>query len=127
KSWPYLVAAAVIDSPGRAVPAVLVLARPFDEGVARELAARSAGPLVLSAGRTTLLAVGEGKEQLQLIAERGEGAQLFAQDGHWAAASQELAPGLALWTMSTASGHAADDTSATLVATLVLWPLCGAA
>src|SRR4051794_22791146 len=37
KGWPYAAAAVPVDLPGRTIPAVLVLARPIDEGAMRKL------------------------------------------------------------------------------------------
>jgi len=118
KAWPYLAAAAVIDAPGKAVAPVLVLARPFDESVARELSERVRGSLLLSDGKSTLLASGESKETLRNVVERGE---WVGEDGTWAVAREELMPGLTLWTLADAKAHAADEARDALVTKAVLW------
>ncbi len=123
-NWPYLAAAAVVDSPGRAANAVLVLARPLDEAIAKELATRAGGPLVLHDGHSTLVAVGEGKELLQAAADRGAASPLVAPDGSWAVATQELVPGLTLWVMAS-PGHA-DEVRDSLATKVVLWGLIAA-
>jgi hypothetical protein len=128
KNWPYLVATAVIDSPGKPEPAVLVLARPLDEGIARELSSRAGGAVLLRDGRAALLAVGEGKERLLALSERGDrGGPLVSDDGLFAASRQELVPGLSLWALASVAGHAAVEVGDGLASKAVLWVLLVAA
>ncbi len=130
KKWPYAAGAALIDVPGRAVPAVLFLAQAVDQAFAQDLARKSGGAVLVSDGKTALLAAGEEREQANLktvigretgvgsetVVGRETQAQVEAADGTWAAAATPLLPGLTLWTYAGVGAQADeyrhDETSA---------------
>jgi hypothetical protein len=115
KKWPYAAGAAVIDVPGRAVPAVIFLAQAVDQKFAADLAARASGAVVVSDGRSALLAAGKEAEQSFLKTAVGmEQAEIVeGEDGTWAAASSPLLPGVTLWTYASlgmqADGYRRDE------------------
>ena len=122
KKWPYAAGAAVIDVPGRAVPAVIFLAQAVDQAFAQDLAQKSGGAVLVSDGKTALLSAGSEPEQRSLKTVLDRGSQAVAQDtwlvsggdsavgtdGTWAASSTVLLPGLTLWTYAGV-GAAADE------------------
>ena len=118
KKWPYAAGAAVIDVPGRAVPAVVFLAQAVDEAFAQDLAQKSGGAVLISDGKTALLAAGNEAEQANLKTALGREAQgvIEGADGAWAAAATTLLPGLTLWTYAGVGAQAGeyrrDETSA---------------
>ena len=126
-NWPYLASAAVIDIPGRAVMPVLVLGRPLDESIAKDLAARAGGAVALTDGKAVLLAAGEGREELRGVAEKVDAAPLVAEDGAWAADRTELLPGLFLWTRTSSAKNAAEETAEAFTIKVVLWAMIAAA
>ena len=127
-NWPYLGSAAVIDVPGRtsALP-VLVLARPLDEAIAKELATRAGGAVALGDGKTALLAAGEGKDELKGLVDKGGSPPLVADDGSWAVDRVELMPGLFLWTRAAAGKNAAEENGEAFTIKVVLWAMIAAA
>ena len=110
KKWPYAAGAAVIDVPGRAVPAVIFLAQAVDQTFAQDLAAKSGGAVMISDGKTPLLTAGSDADVANLKSAVGrEGNEVVeADDGSWAAASTPLLPGLTMWTYAGV-GAQADD------------------
>jgi hypothetical protein len=135
KGWPYAAAAAGVELPGRAIPAVLVLAKPIDAAAVRKLAEKARGGVLLSDGTRAVIEAGPEPEREQLRAAVGSetrGPIYESKDGTWAAAASPLVPGLWLWTFASgaAAAHEAENAAtgytvgiwvaACLVATLVL-------
>jgi len=127
-NWPYLGSAAVIDVPGRttALP-VLLLARPLDEAIAKELATRAGGAVALGDGKTALLAAGEGKDELKTLVDKGGNPPLVAADGSWAVDRALLMPGLFLWTRAATGKNAAEENGEAFTIKVVLWAMIAAA
>ncbi len=71
KGWPYAAAAALVDLPGKSVPAVLLLARPIEEGAIRKLADKARGAVLLSDGSRAVLEAGPEPERELLHAAIG--------------------------------------------------------
>ena len=118
KRWPYAAGAAVIDVPGRALPAVIFLGQAVDQAFAQDLARKSGGAVLVSDGKTALLSAGDEGEQANLKTVLGREANglVEAADGTWAAAATTLLPGLNLWTYAGVGAQADeyrhDETSA---------------
>ena len=110
KKWPYAAGAAVIDVPGRAMPAVIFLAEPVDQAFAQDLAQKSGGAVLVSDGKTAMLSAGNEAEQANLksVLGRETQAQAFGDDGTWAATATPLLPGLTLWTYAGVGGQAGE-------------------
>jgi serine/threonine protein kinase len=110
KKWPYAAGAAVIDLPGRAVPAVIFLAQAVDQAFAQDLAAKSGGAVLVSDGKAALLSAGGEQDEANLRSVLGhEGQPVFeSEDGTWAAMPTPLVQGLTLWT-SAGVGAQADE------------------
>jgi hypothetical protein len=128
KGWPYAAAAAAVDLPGRAIPAVLVLAKPIDEGAVRKLAERARGAVLLSDGSRALLEAGADGERDLLrttVGAEATGPLYQARDGSWAAAVNPLAPGLWLWTFASGAAAAHDAEGSATVTTAVIWSVAG--
>ncbi len=104
KGWPYAAAAALVDLPGKSVPAVLLLARPIEEGALRKLAEKARGAVLLSDGTRAVLEAGPEPERELLRAAIGaekRGPIYQPPEGNgpiWAAAVSSVVPGLWLWT-----------------------------
>ena len=119
KGWPYAAAAAGVELPGRAIPAVLVLAKPIDDAAVRKLAEKARGGVLLSDGTRAVIEAGAEPEREQLRAAVGSetrGPIYESKDGTWAAAVSPLVPGLWLWTFASgaAAAHEAESTATAL-------------
>ncbi|HVV50163.1 MAG TPA: serine/threonine-protein kinase, partial [Polyangia bacterium] len=130
KGWPFAAAAADIDLPGKPVPAVLLLARPIDEGAIRKLAEKARGPVLLSDGARPVLEAGAEPERDLLRAAVGNEARapIFESPdggGLWAAAVSPVVPGLWLWTFGGGAAAAHDADSTAVVTTAVVWSVAG--
>jgi hypothetical protein len=128
KGWPYAAAAADVEMPGRANPAVLLLAKPIDDGAVRKLAEKARGAVLLSDGTRAVIAAGAEPERELLKAAIGsetKGPIYEAGDGTWAAAGSPLVPGLWLWTFASgaAAAHEAESTAA--ATTAAIWSVGG--
>lgn len=123
KKWPYAAGAAVIDVPGRAVPAVIFLAQAVDQAFAQDLAARSGGAVLVSDGKSAMLSVGKEDEQANLKTALGREQQEVVEgdDGTWAAASTPLLPGLTLWTYAGVGAQADEYQRDEGTARVVIW------
>ena len=108
KKWPYAAGAAVIDAPGRALPAVIFLAQAVDQAFVQELAGRSGGAVMLSDGKTALLSAGPDAEQQNLKTAVGKEASAQLDFDEGAAASTTLLPGMTLWTYASLGAQAAE-------------------
>jgi hypothetical protein len=126
KKWPYAAGVAVIDAPGRAVPAVIFLAQAIDQAFAQDLAARSGGAVLISDGKGALLSAGKEAEQANLKSAVGrEGQEMVeADDGSWAAASTPLLPGITLWTYAAVGAQADEYRRDENVGRAGIWALC---
>ena len=116
KGWPYAAAAAGVELPGRAIPAVLVLAKPIDDAAVRKLAEKARGGVLLSDGTRAVIEAGAEPERELLRAAVGSetrGPIFESKDGTWAAAVSPLVPGLWLWTFASgaAAAHEAESTA----------------
>ncbi|HVT07079.1 MAG TPA: serine/threonine-protein kinase [Polyangia bacterium] len=129
KGWPYAAAAARVDLPGKSVPAVLLLARPIEEGAIRKLAEKARGAVLLSDGTRAVLEAGPETERELLRAavgaeKRGPIYQPPEASGPiWAAAVSSVVPGLWLWTYG--AGVARDADNAAVVTSAIAWSLAG--
>jgi hypothetical protein len=128
KGWPYAAAAARVELPGRAIPAVLVLATPIDETAVRKLAEKARGAVLLSDGTRAVIEAGADPERELLRAAVGsetKGPIYEGNDGTWAAAVGQLVPGLWLWTYASgaAAAHEAESSAAATNATI--WSVAG--
>jgi hypothetical protein len=128
KGWPYAAAAADVEMPGRANPAVLLLAKPIDDGAVRKLAEKARGAVLLSDGTRAVIAAGAEPERELLKAAVGsetKGPIYESGDGTWAAAGSPLVPGLWLWTFASgaAAAHEAESTAA--ATTAAIWSVAG--
>ena len=125
KQWPYAVGAGVVDAPGRALPAVVVLGLALDQAFAQELSDRVAGPVLVTDGSTALLSAGPeaGQAQLRSVALReGQGA-VEGEDGSWVATPTTLLPGLRLWTYASVGAQAGENHKDQKVALAGIWLL----
>jgi hypothetical protein len=128
KGWPYAAAAAHIDLPGKSAPAVLLLAKPIEEGAVRKLAEKARGAVILSDGGRPVLEAGPEPERVLLRNAIGaeKRAPIFQpSDGNWAAAVSQVVPGLWAWTFGSggAAGHDADN--AAVITTAIVWSVAG--
>jgi hypothetical protein len=128
KGWPYAAAAAAVELPGRTIPAVLVLAKPIDDGAVRKLAERARGAVLLSDGTRPIIEAGADDERNLLRTAVGAEtkAPIYeARDGSWAAAVNPLGPGLWLWTFASGAAAAHDAGGSATVTTAVIWSVAG--
>jgi hypothetical protein len=110
KGWPYAAAAMIAPVPERAIPPVLVLAKPIDEAVVRRLAEKARGAVLLSDGKTPVIESGDPAERALLhraVGAEGKGPLFAGTDADgapapWAAAVSQLAPGLWMWSFGAA-------------------------
>jgi hypothetical protein len=123
KKWPYAAGASVIDVAGRAVPAVIVLARAVDQAFAADLAAKSGGAVLVSDGTSALLAAGKEAEQanLKTAVGREQAEVVEGEDGTWAAAATPLLPGATLWTYASVGAQAGEYREDESTARLGIW------
>ena len=124
KGWPYAAAAAAVEMPGRATPAVLLLARPVDEGAVRKLAEKARGAVLLSDGTRPVIEAGAEPERELLRAAVGsetKGPIYESNDGTWAAAVSPLVPGLWLWTYASGEAAAHDAESTATATRAIIW------
>jgi len=124
KGWPYAAAAAVVELPGKQVPAVLVLAKPIDDAAVRKLAEKARGGVLLSDGTRPVIEAGAEPEREQLRAAVGSetrGPIFESKDGTWAAAVSPLVPGLWLWTYASGAAAAHEAESSAAVVTAIVW------
>jgi hypothetical protein len=128
KGWPYAAAASVVDLPGRAIPAVLVLAKPVDEEAARKLAEKARGAVLLSDGKRPVIEAGPEPERELLrtaVGAEAQGPVFEGKDGTWAAAVSPLAPGLWLWIFGSGAAAARDAESTAAATTATIWSVAG--
>ncbi|HUJ27807.1 MAG TPA: serine/threonine-protein kinase, partial [Myxococcales bacterium] len=123
KKWPYAAGAAVIDVPGRAVPAVIFLAQAVDQAFVMELAKTGGGAVMVSDGRQALLTAGPEADQLKTVVGREAQDLVESDDGTWAAASMPLLPGLTLWSYASVGAQAAEYARDRNVSLAVVWVL----
>jgi len=124
KGWPYAAAAAAVELPGRPIPAVLVLAKPIDDAAVRKLAEKARGGVLLSDGQRPVIEAGPEPEREVLRAAVGSetrGPIYEGRDGTWAAAVNQLVPGLWLWTYASGAAAAHDAESAATAQTTAFW------
>ncbi len=109
KKWPYAAVGAVVDVP-RPVPAVLLLARPFDLAFAQELAEKLGGAVLLTDGQHVLVGAGPQEAQAELKSAMGKEAQPYfaPPDTSWVAAPTVVLPGLILWSHASIGAEAAE-------------------
>ena len=124
KDWPYAAAAAPAVVPGLGRPVILVLARPFDEGLLREIAERAGGAVLISDGARALAQSGSPQEIALLstaIGHEGDPEPPVAPDGTWGTAVLPLAPRLWLWTHASALAMARDAESSAGTTQTIVW------
>jgi hypothetical protein len=124
KGWPFAAAAARVDMPGRPIPAVLVLAKPIDDGAVRKLAEKARGAVLLSDGTRAVIEAGPEPERELLRSAVGaetRGPIFESKDGTWAAAVSPLVPGLWLWTFASGAAAAHDAESNAAAQTAGVW------
>jgi len=128
--WPHAATAARIvmaTTPGK--PAVLVLARPFDEALLRMLAQQVGGALLLSDGKKALSQVGSAQEIERLSSVIGQETAAeppSAPGGSWAATAISIGPRLWLWAHAAAEGSARDTGSSASRSRLIVWSAAAA-
>jgi hypothetical protein len=119
---PLATAAARVPVPGRAIPAVLVLARPIDGSVLQELQARAGTALMLARSGEAVSQRGDepAVRQLAEAARQPAPIDLYVPDrGGWAAVALPLPGGFQLW--AHAPGGPADLGGAARSTVLVIW------
>jgi hypothetical protein len=124
KGWPYAAAAANVEMPGRGNQAVLLLARPIDDGAVRKLAEKARGAVLLSDGSKAVIEAGTEPERQLLRAAVGsesKGPIFESSDGTWAAAVSPLVPGLWLWTFASGAAAAHEAESAAVATNATIW------
>jgi hypothetical protein len=124
KDWPYEAAAAQVVVPGLGKPVILVLARPFDDGVLREIAERAGGAVLISDGAKALARSGSPQEIELLstaIGHEGDAQPPVAPDGTWGTTVLPLAPRLWLWTHVSALAAARETESSAGTAQTIVW------
>jgi hypothetical protein len=107
QDWPYAAAAAVVDTP-RTVPAVLVLAKSFDLGLAREMVKALDCSIVLTDGSHVLLADGPHAADASLLAGHPSVSLFVGPDLTWGAMGAPLLSGITLWTLASVGSQAAE-------------------
>jgi hypothetical protein len=129
KGWPYAAAAMVAPVPERAIAPVLVLAKPIDEAAVRKLAEKAHGAVLLSDGKNAVIETGSPPERERLRSAVGaeqRGPLFEARDGTWAAAVNQLAPTLWMWTFASAASTRENESSASATKTAI-WSVAGLA
>ena len=121
KKRPYAAGAAVIDVPGRAVPAVIFLAREVDQAFVRELAAKAGGAVLISDGKNALLIAGADAERAHLESVVGREQEEVVARATWGAASTPLVAGLSLWAYASVGEQAAQIRRDETATRGVLW------
>jgi len=128
KGWPYAAAAAPVDLPGKSAPAVLLLAKPIEEGAVRKLADKARGAVILSDGSRAVLEAGPEPERELLrgaIGTERRGPIFQPSDGGWAAAVSPIVPGLWAWTFGGGGGTAHDADNTAVITTAIVWSVAG--
>ena len=128
KGWPFAAAAAAVDLPGKSIPAVLLLAKPIDDGVVRKLAETVGGAVLLSDGSHAVIEAGTERERDLLrgaIGAEPRGPIFQSADGSWAAEVSALVPGLWLWSYASAGAAAHDAESTAVAITATIWSVAG--
>jgi len=129
KGWPYAAAGVSIVIPGKTSPTVLILAKPLDKTIVKELANRSRGAVLLSDGKKSLVSAGAATEVEileDLVGREGTGGvQDAPQGGQWAARATPV-HGLWMWTYASAAAAAHDAASAAATGKAALWAAAGA-
>jgi hypothetical protein len=128
KGWPYAAAAAIVEMPGRTTPAVLLLARPIDDGAVRKLAEKARGAVLLSDGKRAVIEAGPEPERDLLrtaVGSEAKGPIFEGADGTWAAAQRPLVPGLSLWTFASGAAAARDAETTAAAVSAGIWAVAG--
>jgi hypothetical protein len=124
RDWPYEAAAAQVVVPGLGKPVILVLARPFDEAILRDLAERAGGAVLVSDGHKALAQSGSAPELEALLTAVGQEASAeppVAPDGSWGMSALPLGPHLWLWTHASALAAAREAQSSAGTTKLAAW------
>jgi tRNA A-37 threonylcarbamoyl transferase component Bud32 len=125
---PLATAAARVPVPGRAAPAVLVLARPIDGPALQDLAARAGGTLLLAREGEPVSQRGDeaALKRLAEAARQPPPNDLYVpRDGTWAASPLPMPGGFQLWSYSDASGAAAALTGSLRATRIIVWAVGG--
>ena len=128
KGWPFAAAASDVDLPGRSTPAVLLLAKPIDDGAVRKLAEKARGAVLLSDGSHAVIEAGTEPERELLrtaIGSEARGPIFQSADGTWAAAVSPLVPGLWLWSYASGAAAAHEAESTAVATTAIVWSVAG--
>jgi hypothetical protein len=132
KGWPFAAAASDVELPGKPTPAVLLLAKPVDDGTVRKLAEKARGAVLLSDGAHAVIEAGpEPERELLRTAVGAEGrGPIFeppdgAPDATWAAAVSPLVPGLWLWSFASGAAAAHEANSTAVATTATIWSVAG--
>jgi hypothetical protein len=128
KGWPFAAAASDVDLPGKSTPAVLLLAKPIDDGIVRKLAEKSRGAVLLSDGTRAVIEAGIEPERDLLrtaIGAEALGPIFQSADGTWAAAVSPLVPGLWLWSYASGAAAAHEAESTAVATTATIWSVAG--
>jgi hypothetical protein len=132
KGWPFAAAASAVELPGKAIPAVLLLAKPIDDGAVRKLAEKSRGAVLLSDGSHAVIEAGPEPERDLLrtaVGAEARGPIFESPDGSpggtWAAAVSPLVPGLWLWSFASGAAAAHDADTTAVATTATIWSVAG--
>jgi hypothetical protein len=132
KGWPFAAAASDVDLPGKTTPAVLLLAKPVDDGAVRKLAEQARGAVLLSDGAHAVIEAGPEPERDLLRTAVGSETRgpIFeppdgSPDGTWAAAVSPLVPGLWLWSFASGAAAAHEIDSTAVATTATIWSVAG--
>jgi hypothetical protein len=124
----YAAAAAPVPVPGRSMPAVILLAKPMDDALVKELSGAAGAALLLvdARSRTPLARAGTVDELAELIASAaagpGAGGTVFtAPAGDSAAAALAVAPGFTLWAHADAGVTARASAGAARTTRIGIW------
>jgi len=128
KGWPFAAAASTVDLPGKSTPAVLLLAKPIDDGAVRKLAEKARAAVLLSDGTHAVIEAGTEPERDLLrtaIGSEARGPIFQSADGTWAAAVSPLLPGLWLWSYASGAAAAHEAESTAVATTAIVWSVAG--
>ncbi len=124
KGWPYAAAATTVRVSGRDKAPVLLLARPVDQVVMRQLVDKTGGAVTLTNGHAVLVDAGSESERAvlsQAIGSEATGTIFYAKDGAWAAALTPVAPALWLWTFVSTANAIRDAQGAASERMAMVW------
>jgi hypothetical protein len=125
----YAAAAAPITVPGRTTPAVILLAKPVDDSMVKDLSGSAGAGLLLVDGKTRAALAGAGTDAelaTLTMAAAGGGQTTFATpSGDAGAMALAVAPGFTLWAHADAGVTARAAASAARTTRIGIWSVGG--